>query len=102
MEKRKFKTENYKEYQKEYREKNRERLDKYFEDNKEKIKEKSKQYYLKNRDKIKERIKVCHCSCCNIDYKETNKRAHLNTNKQTLNSQIENLKKNNDNGDIVG
>ena len=49
--------EKYKEYHKEYYQKNKEEKKEYYENNKEKITEYKKEWYKKNKEKIKDRVK---------------------------------------------
>jgi hypothetical protein len=78
-------TEKIKEYLKEYRENNaekmKEHMKEYYENNAEKIKEQMKEYYENNAEKIKEQ-KNTKCNCeCGGTYTRQNKSLHLKTDK---------------------
>jgi len=52
-----------KEYNKEYRKQNKDKLNEYYHENKNKLNEYKKEYYQENKDKLKEKIKCDKCDC---------------------------------------
>lgn len=84
------KTDNWKEYRKQYYEDNKDKLKEYFKEwninNREKIRQYNKTYRDANRERLAARTK--HCDCCNHTYLLTNFSKHKQSKKHILNMKL--------------